>query len=99
MNVVNISRPRNIFLICLVLAVISGVLASSSIYKSRVLTTELAQVQKNIQRLLVEQNSLHIEKGLHGSFNQIERKAKEVLSMTSPDSDSVVVLSVERGVK
>lgn len=86
---------RNVFFLCLLLAVLSGVAASHAIYESRLLTTELAHIQKSIQQKQVQQNSLHIEQGLHGSFNHIERKAKKVLNMTSPSSENIVVLAVD----
>ncbi len=95
MNNLN-GRHIKLFFICLGLAVLSGTFSALSIFKTRTLTTELAKTQKQIQGLQTEHNALLIEKGLYGSLNIIETKAKKHLKMVMPRGDDVVVLSINK---
>ena len=76
----------------MVCCILSGLAVAACVYESRALVGELAREQKKIQMSQVEHNKLLIEKGLYGSFNTVERKARKELSMITPQSSDVVVL-------
>ncbi|WP_237066200.1 cell division protein FtsL [Microbulbifer guangxiensis] len=74
-----------------------GVIASAlsvvhTTHRSRTLTAELVDAQKERDELRFEQERLLLEKGAWSAYGRIEQVAREKLNMHMPESDERVLV-------
>ena len=89
-------RPDWLWLLLLLLAVIaSSVLLVYSKHESRKLFAELQKLQQEQDRMNVEWGRLQLEQSAWSTHGSIERLAEKKLGMHIPESDQVMMLSLD----
>ncbi len=88
-------RPALLTTVLAFVCVISGLALVYTRHQSRELFVELEELRGDSDELNIEYKQLQLEQGAHAAPSEIERFARDQLSLQRPGNDDITVIEQE----
>ena len=88
-------RPALLTTVLAFVCVISALALVYTRHQSRELFVELETLREKHDELNIEYKQLQLEQGAHAAHNEIERFARDQLSLQRPNSEDITVIEQE----